>query len=171
MPGRPKQTMTTPISSVISSSWQTELFKLFKLFGWFSIHVPLNCVCHLFPNETRNLGSQFPYKKNLLLRYVHRHSVFSKTDMNWGYLFSRLRKHMDESMLLLIVCSLLTRHLLQHFLFLDHGLLIANCFHKYWILTDLKVVLLGFFSSLWVLSLNSCLIIQHKVFLNEKFLF
>lgn len=80
MPGRPKQTMTTPISSVISSSWQIELFKLFKLFGWFSIHLPLNCMCHLFPNETRNLGSQFPYKKALLC-YVHRHSVFSKAEM------------------------------------------------------------------------------------------
>lgn len=171
MPGRPKQTMTTPISSVISSSWQTELFKLFKLFGWFSIHVPLNCVCHLFPNETRNLGSQFPYKKKPFTSLCTQALCVLQNWHDWGYLFSRLRKHMDESMLLLIVCSLLTRHLLQHFLFLDHGLLIANCFHKYWILTDLKVVLLGFFSSLWVLSLNSCLIIQHKVFLNEKFLF
>lgn len=130
MPGRPKQTMTTPISSVISSSWQIELFKLFKLFGWFSIHLPLNCMCHLFPNETRNLGSQFPYKKSFALLCTQALCVLQSWN-DWGYLFSRLRKHMDENMLLLIVCSFLTRHLLQHFLFLDHGLLFANCFYKY----------------------------------------
>lgn len=33
MPGRPKQTMTTPISSLISASGHIDLFRLFKLFG------------------------------------------------------------------------------------------------------------------------------------------
>lgn len=130
MPGRPKQTRTTPISSVISSSGQIELFRLFKLFGWFSIHVPLNSVCHFFPSDTRNLGSQFPLQKSFAfaahtgtlcspkLKWLRISFLKAEKTYGWEYATSQPR-------------SLLTRHLLQHFLLLDHGLLFANCFHKY----------------------------------------
>ena len=50
-----------------------------------------------------------------LLHCVHRHCVFSRIEKWLRISFLRLRKHMDESMLRLVICSLLTRHLLQHF--------------------------------------------------------
>lgn len=54
--------VTTPISSAISS-WQSYLDDLSYLARFlFMFH--LDCVCHLFPTETRNLGSKFPYKKS-----------------------------------------------------------------------------------------------------------
>lgn len=148
-----------------------ELFRLFKLFGWFSIHVALNSVCHFFPNATRFLGSQFPFQKKASTHYVHRHAVFSKLAMTeaifpqgWVNIWVRER-HFS-------VCSLLTRHLLRHFLFLDRGLLFADCFYqseslKSWLTSKLFFLVSATF---YAPSLNSCLI-THKIFLMKNFSF